>query len=121
MILTELIREQVLTATVMFGAGIAVTFLYQIFRCLCRLFLHRKIICGVLEIIFWIAAAAVTYKFLYYCAYGKISVHGICAFACGAILWKICFYDIIYKICTFLEMKWKSDREHGKKEKKQSI
>lgn len=121
MILTELIRDQILGVTVMFGAGIAVAFMYQMFRCFCRVAVSRKWAAAVLEIIFWIAAAYFTSRFLYYCAYGKLSVHTICGFACGALLWKVCFYDIIYKICTFLEKKFGIEKNHGKEETKQSV
>ena len=121
MILSELIREQVFGATVMFGAGIAIAFMYQVLRCACRLSGCGRIAAGVLEMIFWVCAAAFVWKFLYYCTHGKLSMYVICAFASGVILWKICFCDIIYKICTFLETKWKTDKEHGKKEKKQSV
>lgn len=121
MILTELICDQVRGVTVMLGAGLAVAFMYQIFLRLCALTVRQGWMCAVLEIAFWAGAAAFTGKFLYYCAHGQISVHTICAFACGVILWKFCFYDIISSVCTFLETKFGMRKKHGKKEKKQSI
>lgn len=121
MILTELIRGQILDVTVMFGAGIGVAALYQIFRSICRLLITRKYIYGVLELVFWIMAAYGTSRFLYYCCYGQISVHTVCAFAAGVLLWKVCFYDIIYNIYAFLETKRKVKKEHGKEKTKQSI
>lgn len=121
MILTELIREQILGVTVMFGAGIGVAVLYQVFRSICRLLIKQTYICSAMELAFWIVAAYGTSKFLYYCAYGQLSVHTIGAFVAGVLLWKICFYDIINNICAFLEMKWNSKKEHGKEETKQSI
>ena len=121
MILTELICDQVRGVTVMLGAGLAVAFMYQIFLRLCALTVRQGWMCAVLEIAFWAGAAAFTGKFLYYCAHGQISVHTICAFACGVILWKFCFYDIISSVCTFFETKFGMRKKHGKKEKKQSI
>ena len=121
MILTELICDQVRGVTVMLGAGLAVAFMYQIFLRLCALTVRQGWMCAVLEIAFWAGAAAFTGKFLYYCAYGQISAHTICAFACGVILWKFCFYDIISSVCTFFETKFGMRKKHGKKEKKQSI
>ena len=121
MILTELIRDQILGVTVMFGAGIGVAFMYQIFKCLCRLTVRKKWAAVVFEIIFWIAAACFTSRFLYYCAYGQLSAYVIGAFGCGALLWKLCFCDIIYKICAFLEQRFKIEGEHGKEEEKQSV
>ncbi|MBP3385049.1 MAG: hypothetical protein J6M22_06265 [Firmicutes bacterium] len=121
MILTELICDQVRGVTVMFGAGIAVAFMYQLFLWVCSITVRRGWLEAILEIAFWAGAAAFAGKFLYYCAHGQISVHTICAFACGAILWKFCFYDIIYSVCTFFETKFGIRKKHGKKEKKQSI
>ena len=119
--LSELIRDQIVDTSVMFAAGIGVTFMYQIFGWACRVFIKRKPVAAAAEIAFWAGAAVFTGKFLYYCDYGQISGHTICAFAMGVILWKVCFCDIIYKICTFLEDKWDLKREHGKEETKQSI
>lgn len=121
MILTELIKEQILGVTVMFGAGIGIAAMYQIFRSICKFLIRKKYICGVLELMFWVAAAYFTSKFLYYCAYGRLSVHTMCAIAAGVLLWKVCFYDITYNTCELLATKWKMKKEHGKEETKQSI
>ena len=40
------------------------------------------------EITFWFAAAATLSGFLYYCAYGKLSVHAAAGFFAGLLLWK---------------------------------
>jgi len=121
MIITELIRDQVLGVTVMFAAGIAVAFMYQIFSWVCSVSVQRKWLAALAEVAFWAGAAAFTGKFLYYCAYGKLSFHTICAFACGVLLWRLCFYDIIYKICAFFESKFGMKKEHGKEKTKQSV
>ena len=121
MILTELICGQIKGVTVMFGAGLAVAFMYQLFLWIIGMMIRRRLVAAVLEIAFWAGAAAFTGKFLYYCAHGQISVHTICGFACGALLWKLCFYDIIYKICTLFETQIGIKKKNGEKEKKQSI
>lgn len=121
MMITELIRDQVTAVTVMFGAGICVAMLYQVFGCTIKRRAGRAPLKILLEISFWAAAAFIASKFLYYCAYGKLSVHGAVAFALGALLWKLCFCDIIYKICAFFETRLKIEKDHGKEETKQSV
>ena len=48
------------------------------------------------EIILWIFQGFIAAAFLYYCAYGRVSVHSFCGFVAGAVLWKISFCGIIY-------------------------
>lgn len=121
MIMTELIADQIRGTSVMFGCGIAVAFMYQIFLWICGLTVRSGWAAAILEIAFWAGAAAFAGKFLYYCAHGQLSAHVICAFACGGLLWKLCFYDIIYKICAFFETKFGMRKKHGKEKKKQPI
>lgn len=121
MIITELIREQVFQVTVMTCAGIAVMALHRIFRLVCcRLRLSVKTEAAA-EILFWIPAAFIAYKYLYYCAFGEISFHAIGAFTIGVILWRILFCDIINHLWTNISKKQRVCGINGKKEKKQPI
>lgn len=119
--LTDLIKEQASQCLVMLGAGIAFMLFYQLCSFLCgQVKIHKWIrIC--LEICFWLAAAVITSQFLYYCAYGRISVHAVCAFAIGVLLWKKCFCGIIFP--THCEGKRTRGlrKRHGKKKKEQTI
>lgn len=105
MILTDLIREQILQVTVMFGAGIGVALCYQLMQLFCRAVRPGKAVRFLTEVLFWILAAVWTIQFLYYCAYGRLSFHAACGFGAGALLWKICFYDIIDKIYSNVKNK----------------
>lgn len=40
------------------------------------------------ELVFWIAAAATVSMFLYYCSYGKLTLHAAIGFAAGIAFWK---------------------------------
>lgn len=121
MIVTELIKEQCFQCAVMAAAGTGVMILYQIFNGLLRVISVSRGIAGVSEIVFWAVMASLTWHFLYYCAYGRISFHSAMAFAAGALLWKIFFYDIIDKIYARIYMKQGNCNKHGEKETQQSI
>lgn len=47
------------------------------------------------DILFWLFAALLTSSFLYYCSYGRMSVHAFIAFGAGAVLWKNLFCGTI--------------------------
>ena len=121
MIITDLIREQAFQCLVMLAAGIAVMILYQIFRNTCVLLRVPAPVRWIAEVVFWLAAAVMTYQFLYYCAYGRLSFHSAAAFTAGALLWKKFFYAIIDKIYTDIHMKQGIQNKNGEKEKKQPV
>lgn len=121
MIFTELIREQSFQWAVMFTAGIGVMILYQLFCNTCSLIGLGSAARSITEILFWLAAAVITWQFLYYCAYGRLSFHAAAAFTGGALLWKKCFYAIIDKIYTNIYKKQGIQNKNGKKEKKQPV
>lgn len=102
MTVTELIREQAVQCAVMFAAGVLVMTLYRIFRNTLAVIRvpHPAAVAG--ELAFWAGAAAITYNFLYFCAFGDLSFHSAGAFAIGALLWKKYFCDIIDQIYSWL-------------------
>ena len=93
--LTELIRAQAFDCLVMAGAGVAFMLFYQLCSFLCQRAALGKWARWVLEPAFWLASALITAQFLYYCAYGQISVHSAAAFGAGVLLWKIFFCGIM--------------------------
>lgn len=121
LVFTDLIKEQAMQCLIMFGAGIAFMLVYQLCAFLIRPTALREGVRAALEIVFWLAAAVMISQFLYYCAYGRLSVHCVCAFAAGALLWKKCFCGIIHP--TYCEGKRIRGlrKKHGKKEKEQSV
>lgn len=90
-IITDMIKEQFFQFIVMMGCGMIIASLYHIFDRYIKKSIKGKIIIGFYEIIFWIFAAVLTCHFLYYCAYGALKIHTICAFICGVFLWKLLF------------------------------
>lgn len=91
MIISEMIKEQAFQFVVMFGCGMVITSLYHFFRRFIKKNIRGKIISGIYEIFFWFFAAVLTCHFLYYCAYGALEIHTICAFICGVMLWNLVF------------------------------
>ena len=89
--LTELIESQAKTLTVMAAAGVLVESLWQIKK---RVKIKRLIS----EILFWSATTAAVPAFLYYCAFGKPSVHAAAGFLIGLLLWKKICCGIIKKV-----------------------
>ncbi len=120
-VITELIKEQTIQCFVMGGAGIAFMLFYQICSFLSRQAPANKWIRAALELLFWFLAAIMLWQFLYYCAYGSLSIHTIAAFGAGVLLWKRFFYGII------IPGKGKGIRirgfkkTNGKEKKKQSV
>lgn len=121
MILTELIKEQAFQCVVMAGAGVFVMTAYRLFRNTAELLRLPGKLAAVLELLFWILAAFATSYFLYYCAYGRISVHAAVSFAAGALLWKKMFCDIIDRIYMKLHFRQGIYNKYGEKEKKQPV
>lgn len=93
--LTDLIISQAATFGVMFSAGILTESLWQVKRYVQDMCadaaLARKAAAAIrilTEALFWAAAAAVLSGFLYYCAFGKLSIHAAVGFLAGLLLWK---------------------------------
>ena len=121
MILTELIKEQAFQCAVMAGAGVFIMTMYRLFRNTCALIKLAPVWAAAAELFFWILAAAAASHFLYYCAYGRLSVHAAVSFAAGALLWKKMFCGIIDKIYMKLHIRQGIQNKHGEKEKKQPV
>lgn len=94
-ILTDLIKTQIFETLVMLGCGMVIALLYGLFTRHIKIFIKNGIIAATYEILFWVFAGILTCQFLYYCSYGEISVHVICAFVCGVFLWNLLFYATI--------------------------
>ena len=103
--LTALIVEQLRTVGVMMAAGVFVESLWQV-RCFLLKRFHRRLSTrqttfaavfarAAIETHFWMAATLVVSFFLYYCAWGKLSVHAAVGFFTGLLLWKKMCCDII--------------------------
>lgn len=110
---TELIAGQAKTLMVMFAAGILIESFMQIkqlvqSRCGGTLRLFAA------EAAFWAASAVSLSSFLYYCAYGRISVHALVGFLAGVLLWK--------KICCGIIGTWvKTDEARNSKTTARSL
>lgn len=92
LVLTDLIKTQIFESLVMLGCGMVIALLYGLFTKHIKIHMKNRIIAATYEILFWFFAGILTCQFLYYCSYGEISVHVICAFVCGVFLWNLLFY-----------------------------
>lgn len=93
--ITDLVKDQVFETIIMLGCGMVIAVLYGLFTRNIKIYIKNKIVAATYEVIFWIFAGILTCQFLYYCSYGMISVHSICAFVCGVFLWNLLFYATI--------------------------
>ena len=100
--LTELITLQAKTLAVMFCCGILVESLWQAKGILQRR-AGRRALWLFEEAVFWAASAAVLSMFLYYCAFGRITLHAGLGFLAGHLLWK--------KICCGIINAWENNDE----------
>ena len=120
-VLTELIREQAFECLIMFGAGAAMGILYQICSFLSgKVRVNRWIRMGA-ELLFCLAAAILFSQFLYYCAYGSLSLHTITAFGAGVLLWMKFFCGIIIPDKKEEAHTRGLRKRNGKEKKKQSV
>ncbi|WP_027399450.1 spore cortex biosynthesis protein YabQ [Anaerovorax odorimutans] len=93
--INKLIIDQVFEFLIMLYAGMTIMIFYEIFDWIKYKTKPRKVVLFIEDILFWIFAALIISSFLYYCSYGKISIHAFIAFGVGVFLWKKCFYGII--------------------------
>ena len=100
--LTEFITRQAGTLAVMAGAGVLTETLWQVLHLLQQRALS-KYFRLVQEALFWAVCCAVIPEFLYYAAYGRLSVHAFLGFSAGVLLWK--------KICCGIISAWVKDDE----------
>lgn len=100
--LTELIIRQAGTLAVMAGAGVLTETLWQVLHLLQQR-ASSKYIRLLQESLFWAVCCAVIPEFLYYAAYGRLSVHAFLGFSAGVLLWK--------KICCGIISAWVKDDE----------
>ena len=100
--LTEFITRQAGTLAVMAGAGVLTETLWQVLHLLQQR-ASSKYFRLVQEALFWAVCCAVIPEFLYYAAYGRLSVHAFLGFFAGVLLWK--------KICCGIISAWVKDDE----------
>lgn len=94
-LVNPLIIDQSYEFVIMLFAGMTVMLFYDVFIKIKGKFKPGNRMSFVQDILFWLFAALLTSSFLYYCSFGKISVHAFVAFAAGAVLWKKFFCGTI--------------------------
>lgn len=93
--INQLIVNQVFEFVIMLCSGMTLMFFRDLFLLVQKKLRPRKSILFLQDMLFWLFSSLLLSSFLYYCSYGKISVHAVIAFGLGALLWKKFFYDIL--------------------------
>ena len=93
--INPLIINQSFEFVIMLFAGMTIMLSHDIFIRIKGRLKPGRVISFIQDILFWLFAAIVTSSFLYYCSYGRLSVHALIAFAAGAVLWKKFFCGTI--------------------------
>jgi spore cortex biosynthesis protein YabQ len=94
-LVNPLIIDQSFEFVIMLFAGMTVMLLYDVYIKVKRKFKPGNRMSFVQDILFWLLAALLTSAFLYYCSFGRMSVHAFAAFGAGAVLWKKFFCGTI--------------------------
>lgn len=94
-IINPLIIDQSFEFVIMLFAGIAIMLFHDVFIKLKNKFKPGARMSFIQDILFWIFAALLTSSFLYYCSFGRMSIHAFLAFGIGAVLWKKIFCGTI--------------------------
>lgn len=93
--INQLIKDQFFEFFVMLGAGVTIMIFYELFTFIKIKTKPGKKMTFIQDILFWLFASILTSSFLYYCSFGRLSIHAFIAFGAGAVLWKKFFYGII--------------------------
>ncbi|MDD2189750.1 MAG: spore cortex biosynthesis protein YabQ [Eubacteriales bacterium] len=83
-----LIIDQSFEFVIMLFAGMTIMLFHDIYIRIRSRLKSGKTMAFIQDILFWLFAAILTSSFLYYCSYGRLSIHALIAFGAGAILWK---------------------------------
>jgi hypothetical protein len=94
-VVNPLIIDQSFEFVIMLFAGMTVMLCYELFLRAKRKFKPGNKISFLQDILFWLFAALLTSSFLYYCSFGRLSVHAFAAFGAGVVLWNKFFYGKI--------------------------
>ena len=100
--MNPLIWEQAYHFIILFYGGLTVGILHWACRAFQKRWKPRPGAAFVQDLLFWVLAAILTSAFLYYCAYGKVTLHGILAFGLGIVLWQLVFGEKLYSL--FLQL-----------------
>lgn len=89
--MTAFIQKQIIEFIVLFYGGILIAMLREVTEAYLVISRPSAVISILEDILFWILAALITSAFLYYAAYGALSVHCAVGFLLGAGLWSFAF------------------------------
>ena len=93
--MSELIKSQSFHIIVMCSSGMLFMIIWEIASWARRALSFGRASASFLEIILWIFQSFIASAFLYYCAYGRLSVHCLIFFIAGIVLWNTFFSGII--------------------------
>lgn len=93
--------QQILEVVVMTLCGMVIGLARTVDLCTVKRWKLHALTAWLLEVLFWIASGFIAAEFLYYCAYGALSFHGLAAMAGGFFLWK---YAFCRQIVSFIGM-----------------
>lgn len=107
--MTELIHRQLFELFIMFYCGMAMMMIIEARNKCMKIFGKTSRLSLAIYFGSWLCVAFLFSQFLYRCAYGVLSIHGMIAAAVGIVLWKKVIYGII-----------DAGNEYEKKEKSKS-
>ena len=90
-----LIIDQSFEFVIMLLAGMTIMLFFDVFKRIKGKLKPGNRLSFIQDIMFWLFAALLTSSFLYYCSYGRLSIHAFVAFCAGAVLWKKFFCGTI--------------------------
>ena len=93
--INPLILNQSFEFVIMLFAGMTIMLFHDLYLLLRNKLKPGKRVSFIQDILFWLFAALLTSSFLYYCSFGRLSIHALLAFGIGAVLWKKYFCGTI--------------------------
>lgn len=101
--MNSLIQSQIFHIIIMCCSGILFMIVWETASWCGHIVRAGRISRVLIEIMLWIFQSFIAAAFLYYCAYGRVSVHSFCGFAAGAVLWKTFFCGTIYDALNWVK------------------
>lgn len=129
--MSNLFLIQAKDIVIMLYCGLTVQMLYDILNFYRRKKPHARWFFVSSELVFWLLAALLASWFLYYCCYGKLSIHAFLAMVAGMLLWRFCvgrkISTLIRNTCGIIKGNItckdsnRRDKKYGKKKKKPAV
>ena len=95
--MTSFIKGEIIDIIIMIYAGFAIMLIFETKKSIAKKLGFSRRVSIDIDIACYVFSGILAGNFLYYCSYGKVTIHSILALITGVLLWKKFLYGIIDK------------------------